>query len=289
MSPMLLREALRTGIETLIEDAIPSPQLAAELLLMYVFRCDRSYLYSHPEQPVPPEAADQYFRLIAERAAGRPTQYITGHQEFWDLDFEVTPNVLIPRPETEHLVESGLELVRDGAGCRVVDVGTGSGCIALAFASELRHAEVHATDISPGALEVARRNAARLGFAERVQFWEGDLLMPLLQEGYAGSFDLAISNPPYVGDHEIHLVQREVREFEPRLAWHGPGDGNEFYRRLLPQALQLLRPSGHIVVEIGYLKAEAVTELFGEGWTGIKVSPDLAGIPRVVAATKSSL
>jgi release factor glutamine methyltransferase len=287
--PMLLREALRAGIERLTEDAIPSPQLAAELLLMHVFHCDRSYLYSRPEQPVPRETADRYFRLVAERATGKPTQYITGHQEFWSLDFEVSPDVLIPRPETEHLVESGLELGRDSLGCRVVDVGTGSGCIALAFASELRHAEVHATDVSPGALEVARRNAERLGFAERVQFWEGDLLMPLLQKGYASSFDLVISNPPYVGDHEIHLVQREVREFEPRLAWHGPGDGDEVYRRLLPQALQLLRPNGHIVVEIGYLKAEAVTGLFGEGWTGVKVSPDLAGIPRVVAAMKGGL
>jgi release factor glutamine methyltransferase len=287
--PMLLREALRAGLERLIEEEIPSPELSAELLLMQVLRCDRSYLYSRPEQPVPPEGAYRYFQLIAERSTGKPTQYITGHQEFWGLGFEVTPDVLIPRPETEHLVESGLELVRDCEPCRIVDVGTGSGCIALALASELRHAEVHAIDISPAALVVARRNAAQLGFAEQVRFWEGDLLSPLLDEGYAGSFDLVVSNPPYVGDHEMSLVQREVREFEPRLAWHDPDGGNGIYRRLVPQALQLLRASGHCVVEIGFLKAEAVTGLFGEGWSGVKVRPDLAGIPRVVIATKTAM
>jgi release factor glutamine methyltransferase len=285
---MLLREALRGGIERLIEDQIPSPQLAAELLLMHVLRCDRSYLYSHPEQSIPPEMIDGYLHLVAERATGKPTQYITGHQEFWGLDFEVTPDVLIPRPETEHVTECGLEFLGGCATCRVVDVGTGSGCIALAFASELRQAEVHATDISPTALKVAWRNSTRLGFAEQVRFWEGDLLMPVLEGGYAGSFDLVASNPPYVGDHETHLLQREVREFEPRIAWHGPGDGHEIYRRLFPQALQLLRRGGHIVVEIGYLKAEAITKLLGESWTGVKVTRDLAGIPRVVAATKGA-
>jgi release factor glutamine methyltransferase len=286
---MLLREALRAGLQSLAGRDIPSPQLAAELLLMHVLRCDRGYLYSHPDQPLDPQAADRYFHLIAERATGKPTQYITGHQEFWGLDFVVTPDVLIPRPETEHLVEVALELARGvegGEAWRIVDVGTGSGCIALALASELPQSEVHATDISLAALAVARRNAAQLGLAERVRFWEGDLLKPFIEEGRTNSFDLVVSNPPYVGDAELDLVQREVRAFEPRLAWSAPGDGNEIYRRLFPQALRLLKPCGCIVVEIGYLKSNAVTGLLADGWAGVELRGDLAGIPRVVIARK---
>jgi release factor glutamine methyltransferase len=284
---MLLREALREGLQRLVEHEIPSPQLGAELLLMHVLGCDRGYLHSHPEQPLAPEPVDRYFQLIAERATGKPTQYITGHQEFWGLDFEVTPDVLIPRPETEHLVEFGVELVGSCDPCRIVDVGTGSGCIACALASELARAEIHAVDISPAALQVARRNAARLGFTGRVRFWEGDLLMPLINQGYAGSFDLVVSNPPYVGDQEIQLVQREVRDFEPTLAWHVPEDGNDIYRRIFPQARQLLKLGGRIAVEIGYLKAQIITAILGEGWANVEVKSDLSGIPRGVVAVKT--
>lgn len=287
---MLLREALRAGLQTLTERDIPSPQLAAELLLMHMLGCDRSYLYSHPDQPLAPGARDLYFQSIAERATGKPTQYITGHQEFWGLDFEVTPDVLIPRPETEHVVETALELLRTaafpgGAPC-ILDVGTGSGCIALAIASELPQADIYAVDISPAALAVAQRNATRLGFAGRVRFREGDLLERFIHEGCADFFDLILSNPPYVGDGELDLVQREVREFEPRAAWAASGDGNEIYRRLFPQARSLLKPGGFVAVEIGYSKRNAVVGLLGEGWNGIEVRPDLAGIPRVVLGRK---
>jgi release factor glutamine methyltransferase len=287
---MLLREALRAGLQTLKEHEVPSPQLAAELLLMHTLGCDRGWLYSHLDEPVAPEVADRYIQLIAERSTGKPTQYITGHQEFWGLDFEVTPDVLIPRPETEHLVEAALELIRKAGSsepCRIVDVGTGSGCIALALASELPQKEIHAVDISPAALEVARRNARRFGLARQIQFCEGDLLKPYIENGCAASFNMVVSNPPYVGDAESDLVQREVREFEPRLAWSAPGDGNGIYRRLFPQALELLEPGGHVVVEIGYLKSDAVTRLLGDGWTGVEVTADLAGIPRVVVAEKA--
>src|ERR1035438_112132 len=168
-----LRATLRQGLQTLLTCQVPSAQLAAELLLMHVLRCDRAYLYSHANDEVPPQALERYSQLIAERAAGKPTQYITGHQEFWGLDFEVTPDVLIPRPETEHLVERVLELARRQAHAndtrlRIVDVGTGSGCIALAVASEFARATVFGVDISTAALAVASRNAARLGMPERV-------------------------------------------------------------------------------------------------------------------------
>jgi release factor glutamine methyltransferase len=293
---MQLREVLRAGIGTLLEHHIPSASLAAELLLMHVLGSDRGYLHTYPELDLRAETVELYSRLIAERATGKPTQYITGHQEFWGLDFGVTPAVLIPRPETELLVETVLELAR-GSGARahrkagsreaprIVDVGTGSGCIALSLASELPEAAIFATDVSRPALEVACRNARRLGLASRVHFVEMDLLSAFGKDA-AGRFDFVVSNPPYVGCDETGSVQREVREFEPRIAWGGTGRGDEVYRRLFPQALALLHPGGYVLAEVGYNQADAVRGLLGEGWMSPEIRPDLAGIPRVVMARK---
>lgn len=282
---MLLRDALASGLARLAKAGTPSPELAAELLLMHVLHSDRGYLHSHPDQELSPDQKRSYFDLIAERLTGRPTQYITGHQEFWGLDFEVTPDVLIPRPETELIVEIMFDLApRRDSSLRIVDVGTGSGCIALALASELPAAEIDAVDISRAALCVARRNAARLGLAHRVNFKESDLLTAFLTGGDGGVFDFVVSNPPYVGANELDQVQREVKDFEPRLAWGGLERGDEVYRRLFPQALRLLKPGGYVAVEIGYRQREAVVGLLGLEWTGIEVRPDLAGIARVVIA-----
>lgn len=288
---MQVREALREGLGRLLREHVPSAQLAAELLLMHALDRERGYLHAHPEEEVPPETLERYFRFIAERATGKPTQYITGHQEFWGLDFEVTPEVLIPRPETEHVVETVLEFAaRQGleknVRLRMADVGTGSGCIALALAQEFPRAVIFATDLSRRALAVASENAVRLEMAERVKFLETDLLARLLDEEFLGSFDFVVSNPPYVSAAEISSVQREVREFEPRLAWGGLESGDEIYRRLFPQALRLLKPGGYAVVEIGYNMRDAVLALLGEGWSDVAVRPDLAGIPRVVSARK---
>ena len=289
---MQLRDTLQSGLKMLLEQHVPSAQLAVELLLMHVLGCDRGYLYSHPEINIPPETVDRYFRLVAERATGKPTQYITGHQDFWGLDFEVTPDVLIPRPETEHVVEAVADLSRHfgseaRAALRIAEIGTGSGCIALALASEFPHAEIYATDISHPALEVAARNAVRLGLEGRVRFLEGDLLAPLLDTGLAGTLDFVASNPPYVAQTELDMVQREVREFEPRTAWGGLEHGEQVYARLFPQALEALRPGGYVVVEIGYNMCDRVSALLGESWTATEVRPDLAGIPRVVIARKA--
>lgn len=282
---MLLRNVLASGLARLADAGTPSPELAAELLLMHVLHSDRGHLHSHPDQELSSEQRRCYFDLISERLTGKPTQYITGHQEFWGLDFEVTPDVLIPRPETELIVEAVLDLApRRNDPLRIVDVGTGSGCIALALASELLCAEVDAIDISLAALRVAARNAARLGLQHRVNFKEGDLLSGFLTDGNNGIFDFAVSNPPYVGADELDQVQREVKDFEPRLAWGGLGRGDEIYRRLFPQAQRALKPGGYLVVEIGYNQSQAVTGLLGSEWTEIEVRPDLAGIPRVVIA-----
>jgi len=287
-----LRAALRQGLQTLLSHQVPSAQLAAELLLMHTLGRDRAYLHTHADEDVPPQDFERYSRFIAERATGMPTQYITGHQEFWGLDIEVTPDVLIPRPETERVVECVLELARrEGHGkdtrLRIADVGTGSGCIALALASEFPRATLFAVDISRDALVVAARNSVRLRMQDRVTFLESDLLTRLLAPDLVGTFDFVVSNPPYVGKHEADMVQREVREHEPRIAWGGDLErGEEIYARLFPQALEVLKPGGYVVVEIGYNMRDRVLKLIEEPWEEIAVTPDLAGIPRVVSARK---
>ncbi|MGH9602019.1 MAG: peptide chain release factor N(5)-glutamine methyltransferase [Terriglobales bacterium] len=282
---MRLRQALNSGIEKLESAHVGSPRMNAEVLLMFVLACDRAYLYAHPEREVTAAELARYDEALAERARGRPSQYITGHQEFWGLDLIVSPAVLIPRPETEHVVETVLELVRDAAPSaqlRIVDVGTGSGCIALALAKELPRAEVHALDISAAALEIARANAARLELGGRIAFQQSDLLTALPPEA---QLDFVVSNPPYVGEAEPEKVQREVREFEPRVAVFAGEKGLEVYQRLIPQAKERLKPGGWLVMEIGYSIEEAVRALL-DGWSEVRVTHDLQGIPRVVAARK---
>jgi release factor glutamine methyltransferase len=256
----------------------------AELLLMFTLACDRAYLHAHPERELTAGEQAQYDEALAERASGVPAQYITGHQEFWGLDFIVAPAVLIPRPETEHVIETVLRL--DGSmqpapfgTLRMVDIGTGSGCIALALAKEFPQAEIHATDISSAALEIARINAARLELENRVHFYETDLLQGLEQ----GKFDFVVSNPPYVGESEEDEVQLEVRKFEPRQAVFAGPTGLEVIARLIPQAREALRSGGWLVMEVSGTIADRVKNLLS-GWHDVKIINDLQGIPRVVAA-----
>jgi release factor glutamine methyltransferase len=253
--------------------------------MMFVLGLDRAYLYAHPERELTSPEEERFREAIGERARGCPTQYITGHQEFWGLDLLVSPAVLIPRPETEHVVETVLELIKEysvkhSEKPRLVDVGTGSGCIALALASELPQAEVHACDLSDEALEMARINAARLGLDRRVHFRKSDLLAAYRDD----KFDFVVSNPPYVGELEVDSVQRQVREFEPRVAVFSGQEGLDIYRRLLPQAREILKPGGWFVAEIGFSAEARVRELLA-GWEDIQVTADLQGIPRVIAAT----
>jgi release factor glutamine methyltransferase len=256
----------------------------AELLLRFVLGCDRAYLYAHPERKLTTDERGHYDQALAERIRGVPAQYITGHQEFWGMDLIVTPAVLIPRPETEHVIERVLEIVCVGrapssAALRVADVGTGSGCIALALAKELPQAEIHATDISSAALEIARANAARHQFGSRVQFHETDLLRGL----EPGTFDFVVSNPPYVGECEEDQVQLEVRKFEPRQAVFAGSTGLEVIARLIPQARAALKPGGWLVMEISGTIADGVRPLLAD-WNDVQVANDLQGIPRVVSA-----
>jgi release factor glutamine methyltransferase len=256
----------------------------AELLLMFTLGCDRAYLHAHPERQLTPEEGERYDRALGERSRGVPAQYITGHQEFWGMDFIVTPAVLIPRPETEHVVETVLELTGRGApvsSVRIVDVGTGSGCIALALAKELPQAEMHATDISSAALEIARANAARHQLEERVRFHCTDLLRGFPSSG----FDMVVSNPPYVGESEADQVQLEVRKFEPRNAVFAGPTGVEAIASLVPQAQAALRSDGWLVMEISGTIADDVQALL-HSWNDVGVTRDLQSVPRVVRARK---
>lgn len=256
----------------------------AELLIMFTLDCDRAYLYAHPERELTADEVARYDGALARRSTGMPAQYITGHQEFWGMDLIVSPAVLIPRPETEHVVEAVLALAADGVpALRLVDVGTGSGAIALALASELKSAEIHATDISAAALEVARANAARHDLSSRIEFHEADLLAGLPQ----GKFDFVVSNPPYVGESEEESVQLEVRKFEPRNAVFGGPTGLEVIERLIPQAHDALRPGGWLVLEISGTIAEGVKGLL-KGWSEVALKKDLQGIDRVAIARKTA-
>lgn len=277
---MQLRAALEAAVRRLDLDEVGSPRLNAEVLLMFVLGCDRAYLYAHPERELSSDEQARYDEVLAERARHKPSQYITGHQEFWGLDFVVTPAVLIPRPETEHLVETVLELARPYGRPKIIDVGAGSGCVALALAHELPLADIQGVDISPEAVEVARANAARLQL-ERVRFAVSDLLASVPER----DFGFVVSNPPYVGELEPEKVQRQVREYEPKIAVFSGPHGLDIYQRLIPQAHAALNPGGWLAMEIGFSIEEPVRALLG-GFGEVRTVPDLQGIPRVVAARK---
>jgi release factor glutamine methyltransferase len=290
--PVQLRQALRAAIAELEAAGTNQPRLQAEVLAFLAFGCDRAYLFAHPERELSTAEQAQYEQLIGRRAAGEPLQYITGHQEFWNADFLVTPAVLIPRPETEHLIEAVLALVRashlsgenSGEGgaptLKLIDVGTGSGAIAISLARELPLAEMHAVDLSPEALQIARLNAKRLGAG--VHFAQSDLLSSVAREE---SFDFVVSNPPYVAESEPEAVQEVVRRHEPPLALFAGDDGLDVIRRLIPQAREALRPGGWLLFEIGFAQWQAVRALLTD-WQDVHSVADLAGIPRVVIAQK---
>ncbi|HEX2661415.1 MAG TPA: HemK/PrmC family methyltransferase [Candidatus Acidoferrum sp.] len=333
-----LRALLKSGIAELRDAQVPSYTLAAELLLLHVLGRDRTWMYSHPEEEISLVNVERYSALIRRRAAGEPTQHLTGKQEFWGLEFEVTPDVLIPRPETEHVIEVALDrlAVREiragrrqplgGEGLQIADVGTGSGCIAIALAKALPGAILFAMDVSAAALEVARRNAERHGVSDRMLFLQSDLLEGLvISPPFAGNappfssptailpcqilpsgdppsgaphpsiqhspfrFDLIVSNPPYVGRREAATLMREVREHEPEVALYGGEEGYELYADLIAQSAKYLLPRGILVLELGHNSLPAVRPLFdAPAWSAVSVTNDLAGIPRVLAAERLS-
>ena len=278
-----IKSALTEGGASLKTAGVDDSRNQANLLLMHVLDRGRTFLLAHPEENLSAKQFDQYQALVTRRAEGYPLQYLTGRQAFFQLDFEVTPDVLIPRPETELIVEVGIEILKHKATPVFADVGTGSGAIVISLLRELPRARAVAVDVSPGALKVAKRNAERHRVSDRLQFIESDLFSTT---DARAAFDLIVSNPPYVPAGDLDGLQREVR-YEPLGALDGGPDGLAVIRRLLKDAPDFLPAHGYLVFEIGFDQHEAVKQLIDHGaWKLIELRKDLQGIPRTVVLQK---
>ena len=275
---MTLKTALEQGAAILEKAKIGVPRLTAEVLLGHAMRCDRAYLFAHATDELTELTWIHYGRYLNERLKGKPTQYITGKQEFYGREFYVNSDVLIPRPETEHLAEAGITWLRQHADARVLDVGTGSGAIAVTLAAELDRA-VWACDISIVALAVAERNRSR--HQARVSFFAGDLIEAVAP----ASIDLLISNPPYVPGADAANMQTEVRDWEPHVALFAGDTGLEIYKRMITGARMALRPGGRLLMDLVYQSLEGVRALLADGWRDFEVISDLAGWPRVIGCS----
>lgn len=301
-APVALVDYLRLATDYLQKSGSDSARLDAELLLGHVLGMDRMSLYVNFDRPLHTAEVDGFRELLRRRGRGEPVAYITGRKEFRGLMLETTPAALIPRPETELLVEAVLERLAEGGsadaaetgGVRVADVGTGSGAIAIALAAALPGVQVAAVDISEEALALARRNAEAHGVGGCIRFLSGDLLEPLLQGGFGsmgvGGLDAVVSNPPYIASADWGQLPKDVREFEPRLALDGGRDGLDCYRRLEPQAWDVLKPGGLLAMEIGAEQGGAVAKLLTAAgrWHGVEVLPDYGGRDRIALAVKPS-
>ncbi len=280
------RRLLERGAQELAQAGVDRSRWEAEVLLRQAIGCSRETLLADLAEPVEAEATGYFFQLVDRRRGRVPLQYLLGTQEFWGLEFLVTPAVFIPRPETEGLVEETIARLGDRSA-RVADVGCGSGCVAISIASSLPNSRVYATEISPAALAVARENANRNGVSSRIEFLQGDLLAPLVSMSTPPVLDLVVSNPPYVPEVDMAGLQPEVKEHEPRVALAAGPDGLDAMRRLLPQAKSVLAPGGLVLLEIGMGMEQRVKDLIAEtGLSWETTVPDLQGFPRVVVAVK---
>lgn len=274
--------------EYFTRQALDAPRLSAEILLAHALRCDRIELYTRHDARPSPAQREAFRETVRQAATGRPIAYLIGYKEFFSLRFEVTPDVLIPRPETELLVERTIHLVRAAPNeiRRILDVGAGSGCIAISLARHLPDVTICANDVSAAALEVAKRNARRHDVHERIEFRLGDLLEPWID---GPPFDVIVSNPPYVATGDAASLAANVRDYEPHAALFAGDDGLSILRRLATQTPQHLTPAGHLLLEVAYDQAIAVRGLLDEcGWTAIVAYKDLAQHERVVHARRSA-
>jgi release factor glutamine methyltransferase len=286
-----LSEAIAEGAARLEQSAVAEARRTAGVLLCHVLGIERTHLLTRSDEPINEATYEIYLRLIHRSAEGEPLQYITGRQEFYGLDFIVTPDVLIPRPETEFLVERVLKLIEESrdASPLIVDVGTGSGCIAVSVAVHAPQARMIATDVSRAALDIAIKNAEKHGVRDRIEFLAGDLLTPLMGRDLEGAIDIIASNPPYVNAGSVDDLQTEVRDWEPHAALFGGPEGLDFYRRLFGRAIEYLEPRGFMVIEIGYDQFDAISELSdANSWEIVDVTRDLQDIPRTLTLRNAS-
>jgi release factor glutamine methyltransferase len=282
-----IAEALLEASQILRKAGVPESRREAGSLLAHVIDRDRTFLIAHAEDTIDSHQFTSFRDIVERRAQGEPLQYITGHQDFYGRTFQVSPDVLIPRPETELMVESALRLM-DASTTRsfICDVGTGSGCIAVTLLCERLSARAIAVDVSRKALEVAKRNAIENGVASRVEFLTSDCFESLPKE--TALFDLIVSNPPYVAADVVSGLQREVKDYEPMVALTPGQDGLAIIRRLINEAPAFLRKDGHLLLEIGFDQGEAVERMVeSSNCQLIEIRPDLQGIPRIVVLRKS--
>ncbi|OPZ86006.1 MAG: Release factor glutamine methyltransferase [Firmicutes bacterium ADurb.Bin419] len=275
---VLLKDAFVEGSRMLKLSDIDAPVVTAGAILCFYLGCNKAFLYSHDDYLLTEAERDSYFDAIKRRIAGEPLQYITGSQEFMSLDFSVSPDVLIPRQDTEILVEAVIRAAKDKKSVTILDVGTGSGCIAISLAYFIKNSKVTAVDISRGALSVARNNAVKCGVEDRITFIESNLFsnIPPL------NFDIIVSNPPYIPAQDIESLERQVKDFEPRSALDGGKDGLNFYRRITKDSVSFLNIDGLLAFEVGINQSRDVVEIMKESFKEIKIEKDLAGIERVV-------
>jgi release factor glutamine methyltransferase len=278
---MTVAEGLRDGSKLLQENTIAEPEREAVLLMGHAIKRDRTFIYANPEYRLNAVESILFKAVLRRRAAHEPFQYIVGRQEFYGLEFYVTPDVLIPRPETEILVETAIKEFQNYENCKFLEVGVGSGCISVSILANLPNAKALGGDVSYKALVVAGNNAENNGVAKRL-----DLQLSNVYDSIDDrEFDLIVSNPPYVPHADLDSLQREVRDFEPKAALFGGTDGLEIIRRIIKGAPKLLRPNGMLLMEIGFDQSERVGDLLKRhGWKTINMLPDLQGIPRIVVA-----
>lgn len=276
-----ISEILKQATATLQQSGIAEPRREAVSLLAFALEKDRAFLIAYPEYELAAEEEKRFRGFLARRAAREPLQYIRGHQEFYGLDFLVTPDVLIPRPETELIVEAGIKILKDRKNPRFCEVGVGSGCISIALLSEIPAAEAVGLDVSENALRVAEKNAEKHRVRDRFELRISDVFSALTDE----KFDLIVSNPPYVPIEDFATLQAEVRDFEPHVALSDGGSGLSIIEKIIRQAPRFLDAEGFLLMEIGFNQSAIVREMFDPDiWHQPEFLPDLQGIPRMVRA-----
>jgi len=278
---MNIADALRNANSTLDAAGLKEPQKDARLLLGFALERPKEFLFAHPEYELSDAEEEAFAEALDRRARHEPVQHITGTAEFYGLEFSVSPAVLIPRPETEILVEKAVKVLKDNNAVRFCEIGVGSGCISVSMLTELPNASAIAVDRSPDALEVARRNAKRHNVLDRLDLRLSDVFDSVAEDG----FDAVVSNPPYISLAEVATLDREVRDFEPEMALTDSADGLDVIRKIAADASHKLRPGGVLLVEIGYGQSDRILPLLSrEKWTDVRFFADLQSIPRILRA-----